>query len=291
MRQFFEAWEQHIQKSDNQNIINRPALTDEIQTDLLLLFRPTLSGDLTNFTWNKFLSVGFSHHYEILTKTKTLEERLFYIEKCASEFWSYRTLQYHLKENLFTKRGKLPNNFKTTISDSDLQSKALLSFKDEYLLDFINIESPDDEWDERVLETEIVANIRNFIMSLGKDFTFIGNQYRIMVEEQEYFIDLLFFNRRLQCMVAIELKRGSFKPEYFGKMNFYLSVLDDLVRLPHENQSIGIILCKSKRQRIVEYAFRDMNKPIGVATYKLASELPEEYRNILPDAETLKKLL
>jgi predicted nuclease of restriction endonuclease-like (RecB) superfamily len=226
-----------------------------------------------------------------MVKTKTLEESLFYIEKCATEFWSVRTLQYHLKENLFAKRGELPNNFQTTISDIDLRRKALFSFKDEYLLDYINIESPDDEWDERVLENEIVTNIKNFIMSLGKDFSFIGNQHRLIIEEKEYFVDLLFFNRQLQCLVAIELKRGAFKPEYLGKLNFYLSALDDLVRLPHENRSIGIILCKSQKQSIVEYAFRDMSKPMGISTYKFATELPEQYRNILPDIDELKQLL
>jgi predicted nuclease of restriction endonuclease-like (RecB) superfamily len=219
------------------------------------------------------LSIGFTHHYEIIAKTKSFEERIFYIEHCATEFWSKENLQYHLNSKLFAKRGKLPNNFKTTISDKDLQRKALLSFKDEYLLDHINIESPDDEPDERVLESEIVNNIRKFIMSLGKDFSFIGNQYRLVVE-REYFVDLLFFNRQLQCLVAFELKRGDFKPEYLGKMNFYLSALDDLVRLPHENPSIGIILCKSQNQKTVEYAFRDMAKPMGVATDKVATELP-----------------
>jgi len=109
-------------------------------------------------------------------------------------------------------------------------------------LDFVNLESPDDEPDEKVLESEVVGNIRKFIMSLGKDFSFIGSQYRLVVEEQEYFIDLLFYNRQLQSLIAIELKRGEFKPEYLGKMNFYLSALDDMVRLPHENSSIGIIL-------------------------------------------------
>jgi hypothetical protein len=128
-------------------------------------------------------------------------------------------------------------------------------------------------------------------MSLGKDFSFIGNQHRLIIEEQEYFVDLLFFNRQLQCLVAIELKRGTFKPEYLGKLNFYLSALDDLVRLHHENRSIGIILCKSRKQSIVEYAFRDTSKPMGVSTYKLASELPELYKNILPDVEDLKKFL
>jgi predicted nuclease of restriction endonuclease-like (RecB) superfamily len=292
MRQFYEEWEQYFQKTDNhQSSVIRPSVPDDIQTDILLINRPLATDDLIKVNIDQFLSVGFTHHYEILVKTKTLEERLFYIENCASEFWSVTKLKHLLESDLFAHRGKLPNNFKTTISDDDLRRKALLSFKDEYLLDYINIESPDDEWDERVLENGIVTNIKNFIMSLGKDFSFIGNQYRIIVEEQEYFIDLLFFNRRLQCLIAIELKRGAFKPEYFGKMNFYLSALDDLVRLPHENQSIGIILCKSQKQSIVEYAIRDMNKPMGVAVYKLASELPEKYRNILPDAETLKKLL
>jgi len=159
------------------------------------------------------------------------------------------------------------------------------------LLDYINIEASDDESDERVLESGIVGNIRKFIMSLGKDFSFIGSQHRLVVEGQEYFIDLLFFNRQLQSLIAIELKRGDFKPEYLGKMNFYLSALDDLVRLPHENPSIGIILCKSKKQRVVEYAFRDTTKPMGVATYKTAEKLPTKYRNILPDAERLKELL
>ena len=238
-----------------------------------------------------FLSIGFSLHYEIIAKAKSLEERLFYIERCATEFWSRETLQYHLKSNLYEKQGKLPNNFQTTILDKDLQLKALLAFKDEYLLDFINVESPDDEPDERVLESEIVNNIKKFIMSLGKDFSFIGNQHRVIVDEQEYFVDLLFFNRQLQSLVAFDLKKGNFKPEYLGKMNFYLSALDDLVRLPHENSSIGIILCKSQKQKTVEYAFRDMTKPMGVATYKTASELPPEYRNVLPDAERLKELL
>lgn len=308
MRNFYEAWspvlnyqselKNYNKKSigsskmiEDEQIENRQSLTDEINIHLLERNRQSLTGDLEDIQWNNFLSIGFTHHNEIMVKTKTLEERLFYIEKCATEFWSARTLQYHLKENLFAKRGELPNNFQTTISDIDLRRKALFSFKDEYLLDYINIESPDDEWDERVLENEIVNNIKNFIMSLGKDFSFIGNQYRLIVEEQEYFIDLLFFNRQLQCLVAIELKRGAFKPEYLGKLNFYLSALDDLIRLPHENRSIGIILCKSQKQSIVEYAFRDMSKPMGVSTYRFATELPEQFRNILPNADELKQLL
>ena len=271
MRQFYEEWifvlanrppsaDEIGQSATNEsqialyeNITNRSPIADEIQIDLIseirmwavCEFRQPLADELTEEQIGRFLSIGFTHHCEILAKTKTFEERIFYIERCATEFWSKEKLRYHLKSNLYENQGKLSNNFQTAIPDKDLQRKALLSFKDEYLLDYINIESPDDEPDERVLESEIVNNIRKFIMSLGKDFSFIGSQYRLMIEEQEYFIDLLFFNRQLQCLVAFELKSGAFKPEYLGKMNFYLSALDDLVRLPHENHSIGIILCKS----------------------------------------------
>lgn len=291
MRIFYEAWH---------TLVNRQLATDDLNTidseyDILSTpdFRIKIDwlSDASLLPTPNFTLVGFTHHYEIIKKTKSLPERLFYIDKCASEFWSVEKLKYSLKENLFTKQGKQPNNFTITISDADLRRKALLAFKDEYLLDYINIESPDDEVDERVLESEIVLNIKNFIMSLGKDFAFIGNQYRLIVEEQEYFVDLLFFNRQLQCMIAFELKRGAFKPEYLGKMNFYLSALDDLVRLPHENRSIGIILCKSKKEKIVEYAFRDTSKPMGVSTYKLTTELPEKYREILPSEEDLRKLM
>ena len=154
IRIFYEEWEQYFSN------------------------RQPAAGDLSAEKLNLFLSIGFSHHCEIITKTKSLAERLFYIEQCASEFWSKETLRYYLKSKIFSKRGKFPNNFKSTIKDLDLQRKALLSFKDEYLLDYINIESPDDEPDEQVLEHEIINNIRKFIMSLGKDFSFIGNQYR-----------------------------------------------------------------------------------------------------------------
>ncbi len=290
MRQFYEAWESYMQPANNQVDIIRPLSTDELQIDLFSEIRQLTTGDLS-INMNSFLSIGFTHHYELLLKTTSLAERLFYIERCAIEFWSVEKLKYNIASDLYKKQGTMPNNFTATIPDTDLQRKALLSFKDEYLLDYINVESSDDDIDERVLEREIVINIKNFIMSLGKDFSFIGNQYRLIVEEQEYFIDLLFFNRQLQCLVAIELKRGGFKPEYAGKMNFYLSALDDLVRLPHENRSVGIILCKSQKQGIVEYAFRDTSKPMGVATYKLATELPDEYKDILPDAEKLRELL
>lgn len=198
-------------------------------------------------------------------------------------------LKYYLEDSLYKQRNSIANNFTTTIRNIDLRHRAMRSFKDEYLLDFINIEDPDD-FDEHELENEIVHNIKNFIMALGSDFTFISNQYRLIVDEQEYFVDLLFFSRRLRSLLAIELKRGDFKPEYAGKLNFYLSALDEYVKLPDVNPSIGIVLCKSKSNKIVEFAFRDTDKPMGVATYRTFNELPQEYQGILPDEEELKSL-
>jgi len=331
MRLFYETWQPVLQnhQSSTDEITNRPLATDDLQNteiqtitnsslsisdeetnrplpadDLkdnnieitqnadyeVVINRPLITDDLSETDLDCFLRVGFTQHYEIIHKTDTIEERLFYIRKCAREFWSVDKLKYNLRANLYAQQGTMVSNFAKTITDEAFRGAALRSFKDEYLLDFVNIEDPDEQ-DERVLESEIVLNIKKFIMALGTDFSFIGNQHRIIVDEKEYFIDLLFFNRQLQSLVAIELKKKDFKPEYAGKMNFYLSALDDLEKKPHENPSIGIILCKEKSGKTVEFAFRDLTKPVGVATYLTANELPPQYRGVLPDAETLKQLL
>ncbi|UKT63321.1 PDDEXK nuclease domain-containing protein [Pedobacter mucosus] len=280
MRFFFESWETYIAIS--------PSLTVQLQAvDLQeIIFSPSVTVQLEK----SFNNVSFTHHIEILQRAKSIDEKVFYIQKTASEFWSLSTLKNHLNNQTFQKTGSLPNNFLKTISNDDIRQKALQSFKDEYLLDFINIEDVDDT-NERVLESEIVQNIKKFLMSLGSDFAFIGNQYRLIIEEEEYFIDLLFFNRKLQCLVAFELKTGKFKPEYMGKMNFYLSALDELIKQPHEQPSIGIILCKEKKNKIVEFSFRDFNKAMGVSTYKTTTSLPAAFEGLLPNAETLKKLM
>ena len=289
MRIFYEAWCSMFE--------NRPLSADDLQNSIIpvgdkghIEIRPLTTDELSPETLEAFLAVGFTNHYEILAQKKDIEQRLFYIVNCAIGFWNGDKLKYYMKDDLFGKRGNMPNNFAKTIANVDLRSKALRSFKDEYLLDFVNIEDP-DETDERVIEQQIVHNIKNFIMALGSDFSFMGNQYRLVVSEKEYFIDLLFFNRRLQALIAIELKRGEFKPEYAGKLNFYLSALDEYVKLPHENPSIGIILCKDRDSKTVEFAFRDINKPMGVATYRTSSELPKEYQGILPEPEELRKLM
>ena len=285
MRQFYEAWKGLIPNRQR-------AIGDlEVLLDNDIQIRQLSAGDLeTNPMLRCFISVGFTHHMTILHKTEIEDERLFYIERCATEFWSVEKLKYNLKSDLYAREGKIVNNFTVTISDADYRGKALRSFKDEYLLDYINIEDP-DEADEREIADHIVRNIKKFIMTLGCDFSFIGQEYRVVVEGDEYFIDLLFFNRQLQSLVAVELKRGEFKPEYAGKLNFYLSALDEYVKKPHENPSVGIVLCKSQKSRVVEFAFRDTSKPMGVATYHLSKELPKEYQGILPDADKLIEAL
>lgn len=291
MRLFYEAWKDVFSNrsplvnefiEDNSNSANRSLPTNEFPKDFEL--RIVTDAEIT---LDEFFAVSFTNHILIVMSEKSLKGRIFYISRCAAEFWTAEKLQYHLREKLFEKQTlPITSNFEVAISDKNLRASALRAFKDEYLLDFVNIEDP-DEFDERELESEIILNIKKFILALGGDFAFIGNQYKVVVSEKEYFIDLLFFNRRLQCLVAIELKRGEFKPEYAGKLNFYLSALDEYVRLPNENLSIGIILCKSKDKKTVEFSFRDTTKPMGVASFKTSNELPEEYRNILPSAEEL----
>lgn len=305
MRMFFEQWQPYLNRQipsveiDNSLIaLNKQNTNWQLSTtdlnNTLNLTEKDLNQQMpyAEITMNEFFSIGFTFHIEILSKTKTLAERLFYIHKCATEFWTVTTLRYHIKENLFTKDKNTikQTNFNKTISNKDYKQKALQSFKDEYMLDFINIED-EDEIDESQIEQSIIKNIKNFIMAFGPDFTFLGNQYRLEVAGKEYRIDLLFFSRRLRALVAFELKRGEFKPEYTGKLNFYLAALDKYVKLPDENASIGIILCKSKNEEIVELSFSDTSKPMGVATYRTSQELPKALREALPDIDELKKLL
>jgi predicted nuclease of restriction endonuclease-like (RecB) superfamily len=165
------------------------------------------------------------------------------MQQAAFNQWSVVVLRYHIESGRYRKKGKLANNFATALP-AGLTNHALEVFKDEYLLNFINVNDSDGE---EVLENELVKNLRDFLMSLGREFAFLGNQYRIVVEEEEFFVDLLFFHRQLQSLVAIELKAGKFRPEYAGKMNFYLEALDPYVRLKHEQPSIGIILCREKK--------------------------------------------
>lgn len=229
--------------------------------------------------------ISWSKHIVILTKCKETRQRQFYILATKKYGWTKDVLINKIEAKTYENYLLGQSNFDITLPDS-IKKQAILALKDEYTFDLVGLAEEHSEYE---LEQAIIKNIRAFLMEFGTDFSFIGNQYRLEVDGKEYFIDLLLYNRRLQAMVAIELKIGEFQPEYKGKMEFYLNVLNDTVKLPHENPAIGIIICKSKSRMIVEYALKSSNMPIGVATYSLSSELPEAYKKLLPTSEEIAK--
>jgi len=227
--------------------------------------------------------ISWTKHILILTKCKDTQERRFYILATKRFGWTKNVLLHQIEAKAFENYLLGQSNYDNTLPET-IKQQAVLALRDDYSLSFLDIAGEHSEHD---LETAIVRNIRAFLMEFGHDFSFVGNQYRLVVGGQEYFIDLLLYSRRMQAMVAIELKVGDFKPEYKGKMEFYLNVLDETVKLPHENPSIGIIICKSKNRTIVEYALRNSASPIGVATYSISSELPDNYKAMLPASQDI----
>ncbi len=231
--------------------------------------------------------IGWTHNLVILEKCKDDLEREFYIRMTRKFGWTKNVLIHQIENQTYEKTLLNQTNFDRAVSEPD-RDRAKLAVKDEYTFNFLGL---GDEYDERQLEQAILAKVEPFLQEMGGMFTFAGSQYRLEIDDEEYFIDLLLYHRLLKCLVAVELKIGKFLPEYVGKMQFYLAALDDKVRLPDENPSIGIILCKSKNKTIVEYALRESNKPIGVATYKIVSTVPQELKDRLPAPEQVAKLL
>ena len=301
MRLFYEKWSVldskspiAIGKSSEQNstIAIGELQSEDYQIDI---YRSLSVDNVVDFPIEVFFSVPFTHHIRILEKTQTQEERYYYMHRCVMENLSVDGLVKIIKQDDFLHKSILPNNFVNTIPDPATARKAVMMFKDEYFLDFINTEEIGErdfaDIDEKVVENEIIHNVKNFIMTFGRDFAFIGNQYHLEVYGHDHFPDLLFFNRELNAMVVVDLKKGEFKPSYLGQLAAYLRILDDKVRKPHENQTIGLILCKSADKEYVEYIIQDYNKPMGVATYTTENDMPEKLRNALPPVEELKKLL
>ena len=292
MRTFYEFWCQYI---------NRPPMAVDFQTtedkavididSFALQNWSPLAGEINR---EEFLSVSFSHHTEILDKTKDIHEVLFYIHQTVIHKWDKYDLRDRLKSGLYKQQQSATNNFIQTMPVVNAR-KAIGMFKDEYLLDFINVEEMEvdkpADVDERVVEQAIVRNVKQFIMTFGRDFAYIGNQYHLEIFTNEMFPDLLFFNRELNCMVCVELKTGAFKPGYIGQLHTYMRVLDDKVKKPHENPTIGILLCKSADKAFVEYVISDYNSPMGVATYKTTADMDDRMRKSLPDMEEMRKLL
>ena len=229
--------------------------------------------------------ISWTKHILILTKCKDTQERRFYILATKRFGWTKNVLMHQIEGKAFENHLLGQSNYDQTLNEN-VKKQAVLALRDDYSLNFLELSDGHSEHD---LELSIVRNIRAFLLEFGNDFTFLGNQYRLEVEGHEYFIDLLLYSRQMQSLVAIELKVGDFKPEYKGKMEFYLNVLDDTVKLAHENPSIGIIICKEKNRTIVEYALKHSSSPIGVATYSLSPELPEQYKKLLPSSEDIAR--
>ena len=307
MRLFYEAWifldQENTHTSSGNSVIAITELKDVssqsfvamAETGVIDIYHTMTIPNTEDFPVVEFLLVPFTHHSRILSKTDNLHERYYYIRRCAREHLSVESLVRLMAGNAYQTQQLLPNNFPLTMPDAKEARKAVMMFKDEYALDFINVEEIGErdnaDVDERVVEQKIVQDIKKFIMTFGNDFAFIGNQYHLEVYGVEHFPDLLFFNRELNAMVCVELKTGTFKPGYLGQLMTYLRILDDHVRKAHENPTIGIVLCKEANREYVEYVIQDYHKPMGVATYTTSSDMPENLRKVLPDIENLKKLL
>lgn len=225
----------------------------------------------------------------IFSKCKSDDEKEYYIKNTIENAWNRNVLMHHIKTNLF-KRDKIENksnNFEVALP-TELSELALDIVKSEYNLEFLEVSK---DAHERVVENRLVENIKKFLLELGYGFSFVGNQYKLSLGENEYFVDLLFFHRKLNALVAIELKVGKFKPEYAGKMNFYLNILNEKVKMPHENPSVGIILCTDKDGLEVEYALQNVEQAMGVSTYTIKEKLPKEFENILPTSQEIEEQL
>lgn len=313
MRKFYENWQMldsnssvvtddnsaitiaDLQNDDNQMVVNSAIMIAELQNYEIDIYQAIKIPETKDFPVEDFFKLPFTHHIRILEGVDDLLARYYYIHRAAEENLQSRVLEKLLADDAYGHRESIPSNFTQTLPNSTLARKAVMMFKDEYLLDFINVEQIGEresiDVDEREVEQQIIQNVKNFIMTFGNDFAFIGNQYHLEVYGVEHFPDLLFFNRELNALVVVELKTGDFKSSYLGQLMSYLSILDTKVKKRHENPSIGIVLCKSANREYVEFVIRDYDKPMGVATYTTTAEMPEKLRKALPDVEALKKLL
>jgi predicted nuclease of restriction endonuclease-like (RecB) superfamily len=231
--------------------------------------------------------ISWAKNLVVMSRCKDLLEREFYLRATARFGWTKAVLQHQIDNKSYEKYLLNQTNFDATLP-AEIKAQAMLAVKDHYTFDFLDLA---EEHSERELERSLVNNIRRFLAEMGGAFTFVGNQHRLEVGGQEYFIDLLLFHRRLRCLVAIELKIGSFEPEHKGKMEFYLEALDTQERMDDENPPIGIIICRDKNKTVVEYALRTAGRPIGVATYTVVPQLPATYRDQLPSPEAIAERL
>ena len=236
------------------------------------------------FVQNTLAQISWYHHLTLMTQVDDIEIRKFYIMQAIENHWSRDNMLLQIEHNLHEAKGKAVNNFKQKLSEN-LAVQAQQALKDPYIFDFLTVH---DNALEKEIENDLVAHIEKFLVELGSGFAFVGRQYKINVSGRDYFIDLLFYNLLLHSYVVIELKAVNFEPEHIGKLNFYLSAVDDLVRQPGDNPSIGLLLCKDKDNIIAEYALKDIKKTMGLASYKLGDAIPKDFQASLPSIETIE---
>lgn len=249
--------------------------------------------NLPDFPLREFLSISFTHHIAILAKAKAYDERVFYMKYADTYKPTVEDLEKAIKQDLYHHQDKMPNNFLATIPDYKQAYRAIRMFKDEYLLDYINVEElgmHDEDVDERVIESNIVHNVKNFIMTFGRGFSFCGSQVHFDKLGHDHWIDLLFFCRDLNRTVVFELKNGGFKVSYLAQLSAYLRILNDDDRRSHEEAPIGIILCRHADKEYAGYIMQDFKQPMGVATYKTADEMDPELLKALPPKEELQRV-
>lgn len=228
--------------------------------------------------------IPWGHNIHIFTKSKNIKEAQFYIQQTIENGWSRDVLALQIKSDLYSRQGSAITNFKKTLPSpqSDLAQQTI---KDPYSFDFLTMTKP---YNERDVEQQLVKHISKFLLELGKGFAFVGRQYHIEVDESDYYIDLLFYHTKLKCYVVIELKNTKFIPEYAGKLNFYLSAVDSLVKADDDKPTIGILLCRDKKKIETEFALRDISKPMGVSEFTLTEALPDNLKGDLPTVEEIE---
>ena len=228
--------------------------------------------------------IPWGHNLVIISKVKKTAEALFYVRKTIQNNWSRSVLTHHIESGLYAREGKAITNFRNTLPEpqSDLARQTL---KDPYTFDFLTLR---EKHDERELEDALLNHVTRFLLELGSGFSYLGRQYRLEVNGDEFFIDLLFYHVFLHCYVVVELKTVKFKPEFAGKLNFYVSAVDGILKKEQDNPTIGILICKSKNNTVVEYALKDIHKPIGVSEYTITRNLPEEFKSSLPSIEEIE---
>lgn len=233
---------------------------------------------------NPLWQVGWSHHALLLERVKDLPARCWYLSRTVAEGWGRDTLAQMIRSDAHERQSAVVNNFGQLLPGSHA-AQVQHALKDPYLFDFLTLAEP---FHERELEVALVRHLERFLVELGAGFAFVGRQYRVEVGDNEFYIDLLFYHLKLRSYVVIELKRGEFKPEYAGKLNFYCNLVDDQLRHEHDAPTIGLILCQGKDKVLAEYALRGIDKPIGVADYELTRALPEHLQSTLPTIEALE---